>query len=299
MLVLDIIIFEIVLLFTFLVLIITISNLVLCFTYLYRKFHNFFSYKFEELNNVTFHKNYSKYLNKIYETQGFECDHWTADKLDMISDFSTDLLIKTIKTHVILAHSDKINKNSHDLDQTLNYNYKIDRRHSEESLLNVYNKQYNYGSPFSATSNSFCKFGDWGSEDGESLDAIIPEAWNRSCNTKSIMDDERAYDVDNNMQCDNFTENESPEFEKMCQGDPEGHTDQLPLNFSEEERKEFRTWITRRRFVPEYKTILTEINSKQGFECNCWSNELIRAYKEADNDGKERLVAFHRLAYHS
>ena len=37
--------------------------------------------------------------------------------------------------------------------------------------------------------NAFCSFGEWGSENAEPLDAIIPISWNRSSVSKKIINE--------------------------------------------------------------------------------------------------------------
>jgi len=74
---------------------------------------------------------------------------------------------------------------------------------------------------------------------------------------------------------------------------------------TEEEKKSLKIWYDTvktniiRRFIPEYNEILYNIYINQGFVCNCWTNELIRAYKNSDESGKKGLISFHKLVYHN
>lgn len=72
-------------------------------------------------------------------------------------------------------------------------------------------------------------------------------------------------------------------------------------HLTETEKKVFTIWYDTiiRRFVPEYNEILYNIYINQGFECKCWTNELIRAYKKSDETGKKALISFHKLVYHN
>lgn len=68
------------------------------------------------------------------------------------------------------------------------------------------------------------------------------------------------------------------------------------------EKRTFKTWydnIPNTRFVPENEKLLSTIFKKQGFDCNCWTNESIKAYKNSDECGKEGLISFHKLVYHT
>lgn len=59
-----------------------------------------------------------------------------------------------------------------------------------------------------ATDNAFCPFGEWGSDDAEPLDAIIPVSWNRSAvYSKSINNTNDNANTSNNQKKSNVHEN--------------------------------------------------------------------------------------------
>ena len=67
------------------------------------------------------------------------------------------------------------------------------------------------------------------------------------------------------------------------------------------EKKEYSTWykISETKYITENQELLNTIFKKQGFNCNCWTNESINAYKNSDECGKEGLISFHKLVYHT